>query len=84
MKPITDIHLVSTAIRDAVAPVFLLTGVGSILSVLVGRLGRAIDCARLIHDWPLDKRQQHKEELLITISRIKWLCQHPPFSGMLN
>lgn len=73
MMPITDIHLVSTAIRDAVAPVFLLTGVGSILAVLVGRLGRAIDRARLINDWALDKRQQHKLELLITVSRIKWL-----------
>jgi len=73
MTPITDIHLVSTAIRDAVAPVFLLTGVGSILAVLVGRLGRAIDRARLMNDWALDKRQQHKLELLITVSRIKWL-----------
>ena len=73
MTPITDTHLVSTAIRDAVAPVFLLTGVGLILAVLVGRLGRAIDCARLINDWALDKRQQHKLELQITVSRIKWL-----------
>lgn len=73
MTPITDTHLVSTAIRDAVAPVFLLTGVGLILAVLVERLGRAIDCARLINDWALDKRQQHKLELQITVSRIKWL-----------
>jgi len=33
-----DIHIVSEAIRDAVAPVFLLTGIGSILNVMVGRL----------------------------------------------
>jgi hypothetical protein len=45
MTPIIDIHLVSEAIRDAVAPVFLLTGIGSILNVMVGRLGRAIDFA---------------------------------------
>lgn len=73
MTPITDIQLVSSAIRDAVAPVFLLTGVGSILAVLVNRLGRAIDRARVINDWMPEKRQQHKLELLITVSRIKWL-----------
>jgi hypothetical protein len=39
MTAIIDIHLVSEAIRDAVAPVFLLTGIGSILDVMVGRLG---------------------------------------------
>ena len=43
LTPVTDIHLVSEAIRDAVAPVFLLTGIGSILNVMVGRLARAID-----------------------------------------
>ncbi len=73
MTPITDIQLVSSAIRDAVAPVFLLTGVGSILAVLVNRLGRAIDRARVINDWVPEKRKQHKVELLITVSRIKWL-----------
>ncbi|MDQ8729323.1 DUF2721 domain-containing protein [Bradyrhizobium sp. LHD-71] len=30
------------------APVFLLTGVGAMLSVLSGRLGRAVDRARLV------------------------------------
>ncbi|MEQ1767331.1 MAG: DUF2721 domain-containing protein, partial [Methylotenera sp.] len=52
MTPITDIHSVSEAIRDAVAPVFLLTGIGSILGVLIGRLGRSIDRARLLNDMP--------------------------------
>ena len=47
MTPITDIHSVSEAIRDAVAPVFLLTGIGSILGVLIGRLGRSIDSCLL-------------------------------------
>ena len=68
-----DIHLVSEAIRDAVAPVFLLTGIGSILSVMVGRLGRAIDRARTVNGLAPEIRQEHKHELNVTIRRITWL-----------
>lgn len=45
----SDIRDISEAIHDAVAPVFLLTGIGSILGVLVNRLGRSIDRARVIN-----------------------------------
>ena len=44
--PVTSI---AHAIQLAVAPVFLLTGVASILSVLTNRLGRIIDRSRLLH-----------------------------------
>ncbi len=71
--PITDIHLVSEAIRDAVAPVFLLTGIGSILNVMVGRLARAIDRARIVNGLAPEIRQKHKHELNVTIRRITWL-----------
>lgn len=37
-------------IQLAVAPVFLLTGVGAILSVLINRLSRIIDRARVLED----------------------------------
>jgi hypothetical protein len=36
-------------IQLAIAPVFLLTGVGAILSVLVNRLGRIVDRFRTLH-----------------------------------
>lgn len=68
-----DIHSVSEAIRDAVAPVFLLTGVGSILGVLIGRLARAIDRARLIYEMPQEKKLNHRVELVSIIKRTKWL-----------
>jgi hypothetical protein len=42
LNSLPEIHSVFVEIRDAVAPVFLLTGVGSILFVLVNRLGRAV------------------------------------------
>lgn len=73
LEPISDIHLVSGAIRDAVAPVFLLTGIGSMLGVMVGRLARAIDRARIVHEFPDEKRNRYKAELKLTIRRIKWL-----------
>ncbi len=73
LVPITDIHSVSEAIRDAVAPVFLLTGIGSILGVLIGRLGRSIDRARSLNDMPQEKREKFKDELRIIVKRTKWL-----------
>ncbi len=40
---------IAHAIHLAVAPVFLLTGVAAILSVLTNRLGRIIDRSRFLH-----------------------------------
>lgn len=50
MLPVTDssITALSHIIQVAVAPVFLLTGIGSILSVLANRLGRIVDRARFL------------------------------------
>jgi hypothetical protein len=45
---ITDVTTVAQAIQLSVAPVFLLTGIGAILSVMTNRLGRIIDRARLL------------------------------------
>lgn len=69
----TEIHDVSTAIRDAVAPVFLLTGIGSILSVLVNRLGRAIDRARTLNTLSTEQRKSYLEELDIIAERTTWM-----------
>ena len=69
----SDIHDLSFAIRDAVAPVFLLTGIGSILSVLVNRLGRAIDRARNLNALTREQRKKYKEELNIIVRRTTWM-----------
>lgn len=69
----SDIRDVSEAIRDAVAPVFLLTGIGSILSVLVNRLGRAIDRARLLNGMNIEQRRKFLEELEIIVNRTSWM-----------
>lgn len=43
-----NISAIAEVIQLAVAPVFLLTGIAGILSVLAARLGRVIDRARLV------------------------------------
>jgi len=48
MQPTPDITTVAHVIQLAVAPVFLLTGVGAILGVLVNRLARVVDRFRVI------------------------------------
>lgn len=68
-----EIQSVSVAIRDAVAPVFLLTGVGSILSVLVNRLGRAIDRARVLHSMNDEQRAKCAGEFEIIVRRTAWI-----------
>ncbi len=48
MQVLSGITDVAHVIQLAVAPVFLLTGVGAILSVLVNRLGRVVDRFRVL------------------------------------
>ena len=47
MEPATQVTEIGHVIQLAVAPVFLLAGISGLLNVLVGRLGRIIDRARL-------------------------------------
>jgi hypothetical protein len=68
-----DIHDVSIAIRDAVAPVFLLTGIGSILGVLVNRLSRSIDRARAINAMNDAQFFKFADELDIIVRRTRWM-----------
>lgn len=68
-----DIHEVSAAIRDAVAPVFLLTGIGSMLAVMTNRLSRAIDRSRILNDVPNEQRVRFNDELDLIVRRTRWL-----------
>ena len=49
MNESIPISAVVHVIQLAVAPVFLLTGVGAILNVMVHRLGRVVDRFRMLH-----------------------------------
>jgi len=50
METVSTISTVSHVIQLAVAPVFLLSGVGAILAVLINRLGRIIDRYRVLEN----------------------------------
>jgi hypothetical protein len=47
-SPDLDVELIAHVIQLAVAPVFLLTGVVALLSVMTNRLARVIDRARIV------------------------------------
>jgi hypothetical protein len=44
----TSLSTVAQTIQTAIAPVFLLAGIGAILNVMVGRLARIVDRARTV------------------------------------
>ena len=64
---------VSHVIQLAVAPVFLLTGVGAILSVLTGRLGRLVDRFRALSETRETLPAAQARELTILTVRAHWV-----------
>lgn len=64
--PVID---VARAIQQAVAPVFLLTGVGAFLSVLSSRLGRVIDRFRALECMS----EPQLEEMETLAKRARWI-----------
>ncbi len=73
MEHSTEIITVAHAIQQAVAPVFLLTGVGAILNVLSGRLARVIDRFRVLDNMEDSERAAHASEKAILIRRSGWI-----------
>jgi hypothetical protein len=65
---------IGTAIREAVAPVFLLTAIGGILNVLAHRLSRVVDRARhlegQIGSYPADRRRLAIDDLAVLARRM--------------
>ncbi|PKP94400.1 MAG: DUF2721 domain-containing protein [Alphaproteobacteria bacterium HGW-Alphaproteobacteria-16] len=55
---------VAATIQMAIAPVFLLAGIGGILNVLVGRMARVVDRARKIEQLhPVSKGAEHERHV---------------------
>lgn len=79
MFPLTDSSIVALShiIQVAVAPVFLLTGIGSILGVLANRLGRIVDRARFLESRPELSRHlteaSAEVELMRLAERKRWV-----------
>ena len=68
-----NLTTVSHVIQLAVAPVFLLTGVGAILSVLTGRLGRLVDRYRALAETQKPLLPKQARELKVLTVRAVWV-----------
>ena len=90
--PILESHIfdITRVIQLAVAPVFMLTAIGTIINALAGRLARAIDRRRVLDDLvPMQEGQAREDmvrELQILAQRIKlilWAMALAVFSALL-
>ena len=75
MDPLLHGASIAQVIQLAVAPVFLLTGVGATLNVLASRIGRIIDRARVMEDQlakaPPDKANELQVVLKVLSKRAR-------------
>ncbi|WP_374086996.1 DUF2721 domain-containing protein [Methylomicrobium lacus] len=72
MDTLATLPSVAHAIQQAVAPVFLLTGIGAILSVLTSRLGRVVDRFRLLNDMQEAATATQRDEMRTLSQRARW------------
>jgi len=76
IPPVGEAHVaaITHAIQLAIAPVFLLTAIGTIINALIGRLARAVDRRRQIEEilpaYEGDTRAKLEMELAILARRI--------------
>lgn len=74
MDSLADIPAITRAIQQAVAPVFLLTGIGSLLNVLSTRLGRIVDRFRILKELKEpDFQSRRRDNIRSLVIRARWL-----------
>jgi hypothetical protein len=90
--PVLDSHVfdITRAIQLAVAPVFLLTAIGTLINALMGRLGRAVDRRRkldeLLNAFEGETRASMERELAVLAKRIMlvlWAMAFAVLSALL-
>jgi TRAP-type mannitol/chloroaromatic compound transport system permease large subunit len=68
---------IANVIQLSIAPVFMLTAIGSFLGVLANRLARAVDRARTLESTlstlPADALRLAQEELAVLSRRVRWV-----------
>ena len=67
MIPLPQVSQVAQTIQLALAPVFLLAGIGAFLNVCVGRLARIIDRARTVEDKILSSHGKEHDRMVSEI-----------------
>ena len=70
IQSLSNITDVAQVIQLAVAPVFLLTGVGAILSVLVNRLGRVVDRFRTLDKLVVEVEDKARGSITAEMERL--------------
>ena len=70
IQSLSNITDVAHVIQLSVAPVFLLTGVGAILSVLVNRLGRVVDRFRSLDKLLTDTDGKARDSITAEMERL--------------
>jgi hypothetical protein len=73
MQGTNDITTVAHVIQLAVAPVFLLTGIGAILNVITSRLARIVDRSRVLIGSNERDDPAHKQEMATLSRRSRWV-----------
>lgn len=76
MLPLSNLSDVTHLIQLAIAPVFLLNAVASIIGVLINRLSRAVDRTRVLDDRlaRTDSKDAHRDEMELQVLRRRlWL-----------
>ena len=75
MNEYFDVSDISKLIALAVAPVFLITGIGSILNVLGSRLSRVVDRGRFLHQLIAKggENERYRSEFDLQIRRMNWV-----------
>lgn len=75
MFPQTNINDITHVIQLAIAPVFLLTAVGSIIGVMVNRLARIVDRIRVLEEMLRDaspeELKKEQDELTLLARRLR-------------
>lgn len=64
------ITVIAQTIQLAVAPVFLLAGIGAFLNVCAGRLARVIDRARIVERMVLETSGEEHERMVYEIRKL--------------
>jgi hypothetical protein len=67
--PSLESHIfdITRVIQLAVAPVFLLTAIGTIINALAGRLARAVDRRRLLEDLVASQEGAKRDEMMVEL-----------------
>lgn len=73
MQNAANVTTVAHVIQLAVAPVFLLTGIGAILAVIMNRLARIVNRSRMLINSSDQKQSEQKEEMAMHARRARWV-----------